>query len=406
MSTTTSTPEQLADERIQRMNPVQAFGRRVREGQLGVIPVIVALVVIVIVFQTINHNFVSPSNLVSISMNVSFVAMLALAINLILLLGEIDLSLAQLGGLAASLMGVLLLRHGQSVAVSVIVMLLLGVVVGLVQGWFFAVVGIPAFVVTLAGLLAYTGLTLVVLGTQKNLSLTDTFADHLSSFYFPAAVAYVMGAAVVVVFAAGQLVGFLRRQRAGLPTQSPVWLGVKTLVLAVVIFAFLIAVNYDFGLGLPFLTMAVVAIIIDLMLRKTKYGRAIYAVGGNVEAARRSGIRVTWIRISVFMLAGGLAAFAGLIRAGVNTNAGSTLVGTQDLLNAIASAVIGGTSLFGGRGSAWAPILGALVVMSIQSGLNLIGFNSDAQLIITAIVLLAAVVLDALSRRGQRNAGR
>src|SRR5699024_7774689 len=139
---------------------------------------------------------------------------------------------------------------------------------------------------------------------------------------------------------------------------------------------------------------------------KTRYGRSIYAVGGKVEAARRAGIRVTWVRISVFMTAGVLAALFGFIKTGVTTNAGSTLVSTQDLLNAIAAAVIGGTSLFGGRGSAWAAVLGALVVGAINNGLYLIGFNSDAQQIITALVLLTAVVVDALSRRGLRYVGR
>ena len=405
MSTDTVSPV-VTDERIQRLNPVSAFVRRVREGQLGVIPVIFALVVIVIVFQSINHNFVSPSNLVNLSTQVAYVGMLALAINFILLLGEIDLSLAQLGGLSASLLGVLMLRHGMNPLLSVLIMLAFGVLVGLVQGWFFAVVGIPAFVVTLAGLLAYTGLTLTILGTQKNLSMSDTFAADLANFYFPAPIAYTFGVIVVGCYLAGQVVGTVRRRRAGLQSSSYLLIGIRSVILAAVLFAFLIAVNYDFGLALPFFALGVVAILVDLMLRKTKYGRAIYAVGGNVEAARRSGIRVTAVRISVFMIAGLLAAFFGLIKAGVTTNAGSTLVGTQDLLNAIAAAVIGGTSLFGGRGSAWAPVLGALVVGSINNGLYLIGFNSDAQQIITALVLLAAVVLDALSRRGQRNVGR
>jgi D-xylose transport system permease protein len=405
MSTSTVDPI-VTDERVQRLNPIAAFTRRMREGQLGVIPVIFALVVIVIVFQSINHNFVSPSNLVNLSTQVAYVGMLALSINFILLLGEIDLSVAQLGGLSASILGVLMLRHGMDPLLAVIIMLGFGIVVGLVQGWFFAVVGIPAFVVTLAGLLAYTGLTLTTLGKQKNLSMSDTFAASLANYYFPAPIAYTFGVIVIGCYVISQFVGLVRRKRAGLPSGSLLVIIIRSVILAAVLFAFLIAVNYDFGLALPFFALGVVAILADLMLRKTRYGRAIYAVGGNAEAARRSGIRVTAVRISVFMIAGGLAAFFGLIKAGVTTNAGSTLVGTQDLLNAIAAAVIGGTSLFGGRGSAWAPILGALVVGSINNGLYLIGFNSDAQQIITALVLLAAVVLDALSRRGQRNVGR
>lgn len=396
----------ITDERISDEGLVRTFVRRIREGQLGSFPVILALVVIVIVFQSANSNFLSPANLVNLSTQVAYLAILALGINLILLLGEIDLSLAQLGGLAASVLGVLVVRQGVPPVVAVTIILLLGLVIGAIQGWFFAVVGIPAFVVTLAGLLAFTGLTLTVLGTQKNLSMADTFVFDFASYYFPAFWAYVFGAIAVIGFAAGLIHAKLRRHSAGL--DSPSWTAVSVCIvlLTAIVFGFLILVNQDFGLALPFFLMMVIAIIIDLVLRKTRYGRSIYAVGGKVEAARRAGIRVTWVRISVFMTAGVLAALFGFVKAGVTTNAGSTLVGTQDLLNAIAAAVIGGTSLFGGRGSAWAAVLGAFVVGAINNGLYLIGFNSDMQQIITALVLLTAVVIDAVSRRGQRYVGR
>ena len=394
------------DERISSDGVIPTFVRRVKEGQLGSFPVIFALIVIVIVFQSANDKFISPANLVNLSSTVAYLAILALGINLILLLGEIDLSLAQLGGLAASLLGVLVVRQGIPPLIALVIMLILGLVVGAIQGWFFAVVGIPAFVVTLAGLLAYTGLTLTTLGTQKNLSMSDTFAFDFASFYFPAIWAYVFGAVAVIGFGAGIVYSKLRRHSAGLDSQSWTSVTVRIVLLAAVVFGFLILVNQDFGLAMPFLLMIVIAIGIDLVLRKTRYGRSIYAVGGKVEAARRAGIRVTWVRISVFMAAGVLAALFGFIKTGVTTNAGSTLVSTQDLLNAIAAAVIGGTSLFGGRGTAWAAVLGALVVGAINNGLYLIGFNSDAQQIITALVLLTAVVVDALSRRGQRYVGR
>ncbi|MFP3394798.1 sugar ABC transporter permease [Brevibacterium sp. H602] len=396
----------ITDERISSEGVVGTFVRRVKEGQLGSFPVILALIVIVIVFQSADSNFISPANLVNLSTQVAFLAILALGINLILLLGEIDLSLAQLGGLAASLLGVLVVRQGVPPALALIIMLLLGLVVGAIQGWFFAVVGIPAFVVTLAGLLAFTGLTLTTLGTQKNLSMSDTFAFDFASFYFPAIWAYIFGAVAIIGFGGGIIYSKLRRHREGLSAPSWTSVIVRIVLLAAIVFGFLILVNQDFGLAMPFFLMIVIAIIIDLVLRKTRYGRSIYAVGGKVEAARRAGIRVTWVRISVFMAAGVLAALFGFIKTGVTTNAGSTLVSTQDLLNAIAAAVIGGTSLFGGRGTAWAAVLGALVVGAINNGLYLIGFNSDAQQIITALVLLTAVVVDALSRRGQRYVGR
>ncbi|GAA0035138.1 sugar ABC transporter permease [Brevibacterium metallidurans] len=396
----------ITDERISDEGFVRTFFRRIKEGQLGSFPVILALIVIVVVFQSANSNFLSPANLVNLSTQVAYLAILALGINLILLLGEIDLSLAQLGGLAASVLGVLVVRQDVPPVIALTIILLLGLVVGAIQGWFFAVVGIPAFVVTLAGLLAFTGLTLTVLGTQKNLSMADTFAFDFASYYFPAIWAYVFGAIAVIGFAAGLVYSKLRRHAQGLDSASWLAVIVRIVLLTAIVFGFLILVNQDFGLALPFFLMMVIAIVIDLVLRKTRYGRSIYAVGGKVEAARRAGIRVTWVRISVFMTAGVLAALFGFVKAGVTTNAGSTLVATQDLLNAIAAAVIGGTSLFGGRGTAWAAVLGAFVVGAINNGLYLIGFNSDAQQIITALVLLTAVVIDAVSRRGQRYVGR
>ena len=392
----------IVDERYLPLSPLQVLSRRAREGQLGVIPVLLALIIIVITFQSINSNFISPSNLVNLSTQVAYVGMLAMGINLILLLGQIDVSLAQIGGLSASIFGVLLMRHGLNPLLCLVIMFVIGIGFGLVQGWFVAVIGIPAFVVTLAGLLAFSGLTLITLGSQKNLSITDSFLFGLANFYFPAAIAYVFGAVVVGSFVISQVRETVLRRRAGLAATSYLLIALRGLLLGAVLFGFLITINYDFGLGLPFFVFGAVAIGTDLMLRKTRYGQNIYAIGGNLEAARRSGIHVTWVRISVFMIAAGLGTLFGLIKAGVTTNAGSTLVGTQDLLTAIAAAVIGGTSLFGGRGTAWAPVLGALVVASINNGLYLIGFNSDAQQVITALVLLAAVVLDATAQRGQR----
>src|SRR5699024_9750580 len=298
----------ITDERISSEGLIGTFVRRVKEGQLGSFPVILALVVIVIVFQTADSNFISPANLVNLSTQVAFLAILALGINLILLLGEIDLSLAQLGGLAASLLGVLVVRQGVPPLIALVIMLLLGLVVGAVQGWFFAVVGIPAFVVTLAGLLAFTGLTLTTLGTQKNLSMSETFAFDFASYYFPAIWAYVFGAIAIIGFGAGIIYSKLRRHREGLSAPSWTSVIVRIVLLAAIVFGFLILINQDFGLAMPFFLMMVIAIVIDLVLRKTRYGRSIYAVGGKVEAARRAGIRVTWVRISVFMTAGVLAA--------------------------------------------------------------------------------------------------
>ena len=284
----------ITDERISSEGIVGTFVRRVKEGQLGSFPVIFALIVIVVVFQSADSNFISPANLVNLSTQVAFLAILALGINLILLLGEIDLSLAQLGGLAASLLGVLVVRQGVPPAMALIIMLLLGLVVGAIQGWFFAVVGIPAFVVTLAGLLAFTGLTLTTLGTQKNLSMSDTFAFDFASFYFPAIWAYIFGAIAIIGFGGGIIYSKLRRHREGLSAPSWASVIVRIVLLAAIVFGFLILVNQDFGLAMPFFLMIVIAIIIDLVLRKTRYGRSIYAVGGKVEAARRAGIRVTW----------------------------------------------------------------------------------------------------------------
>ena len=395
----------ITDERISSEGIVGTFIRRVKEGQLGSFPVIFALVVIVIVFQSADSNFISPANLVNLSTrwrssrsslwasnsSCSSARSTCLWRSWRVWPPRCSVSSSSAGCAAgdgvdhhaAARSGRCDPRAGSSPSSAS-----------------------QRSSSPLAGLLAFTGLTLTTLGTQKNLSMSDTFAFDFASFYFPAIWAYVFGAIAIIGFGGGIIYSKMRRHREGLSAPSWTSVIVRIVLLAAIVFGFLILVNQDFGLAMPFFLMIVIAIIIDLVLRKTRYGRSIYAVGGKVEAARRAGIRVTWVRISVFMAAGVLAALFGFIKTGVTTNAGSTLVSTQDLLNAIAAAVIGGTSLFGGRGTAWAAVLGALVVGAINNGLYLIGFNSDAQQIITALVLLTAVVIDASAAAAEvRRAG-
>jgi D-xylose transport system permease protein len=292
--------------------------------------------------------------------------------------------------------------------VAVVLAIVAGLVIGLLHGLIFTKLGVPSFVVTLAGLLIWQGAQLRVLGKTGtvNLQVSGPLARLGQFAYVDGVYAYVIAAALVVLYLGGQLLKAQRRRAAELSVQ-PMWVTLSlAAVLAVVAFAIVIKLNIDRGIPVLFLFFLGIVMFMDWMLRRTRYGRSIFAVGGNIEAARRSGLRVDAIRISVFMLTSMFAAFGGIM--GV-MYLGSANQGTgtgETLINAIASAVIGGTSLFGGRSRMYSALIGALVIGSIANGLSLLSLDSWARYVITGAVLLAAVVLDAVTQRGRNRSGR
>ncbi|GAA1984888.1 ABC transporter permease [Kitasatospora viridis] len=384
------------------------FRRRIGSGELGSLPVIVALVVIWAVFGSLNSSFLSAQNLSNLSQQIVGTGLIAVGVVFVLLLGEIDLSVGSVSGLCAAIFAVLDVTHGVNQWVALLCAVLGGAAVGLVQGFFFARVGVPAFVVTLAGNLGWNGLMLQVLGSSGtvNLSGKDIVSRLYSTIYGQQVAAYGLATAGVALFLGASLVDAGRRRRAGVPSRPVTDIALRTVLLAVVAYLAAYTLNQYKGLPLALLVFLVFIVVLEFVLRRTTYGRKVFALGGNIEGARRAGISVPWTRMTVFMICSTMAAVGGLFLAAQIQSASQTSGGGNLLMNAIAAAVIGGTSLFGGRGSTWSALLGALVIGSIQSGMNIEGLSNAIQFMITGAVLLAAVVIDSLARRTQKAAGR
>ncbi|TXS41955.1 sugar ABC transporter permease [Streptomyces sp. uw30] len=386
-----------------------AFARRkLRAGEVGSLPVVLVLAVVWITFQSLNDNFLSPRNLSNLSVDIVGTGLIAVGIVFVLLLGELDLSVGSISGLAAAVFAVLNVNNGVPEWLALIVGVLAGTAAGTVQGYSFARTRVPAFVVTLAGLLTWNGLMLYILGSSGTINLDENgLVAKLTSYYFTDdAVAYGIAAlAAGLVF----LVSYMDRRRrmaAGMRHRSLQVIGVRAGGLAVIAFVSAYLLNRFQGLPLALLIFLVVVAGLDIVLRRTHYGRQVYALGGGVEAARRAGLHVTRVQTAVLAVSGTMAAVGGLFLASRITSVSQSSGTGVLLLNAIAAAVIGGTSLFGGRGSTWSAVLGMLVIQSIASGMALTDTPAAVQFMITGGVLFAAVVIDALSRRSQEAHGR
>ncbi|MFF1451057.1 sugar ABC transporter permease [Streptomyces sp. NPDC058274] len=384
------------------------FKRKIRAGDLGSIPVVIGLIVIWAIFAGLNENFLTAGNLSDIAVAMVGTGMIAVGIVFVLLLGEIDLSVGSVSGVAGATFAVLNITHGMAEWLALILAILTGAVAGTIHGFFFARVGVPAFAVTLAGLLFWNGFMLQILGSNGTINLDDSgLVAKLSGYYFSdVAAAYGLAVVAVVVFFLTSFFDNRRREAAGVPSRPVSEIVVRTVLLAVIAFAAAAVFNQNKGLPLAVVLFLAVLVITDFVLRRTAYGRKIFALGGSIEASRRAGINVTGVRISVYAISGTFAAIGGLFLASKITAANQGAGGGDLLMNAIAAAVIGGTSLFGGRGRTWNALLGVLVIVSIQYGLALEGIASPVQYMITGGVLLATVVIDAVTRKTQKSAGR
>ncbi|MDT0323579.1 sugar ABC transporter permease [Streptomyces millisiae] len=387
---------------------VEAFRRRIRGGELGSIPVIVGMIVIAVVFQSQTGNFLSPRNLSNITVYIAGPGIMAVGIVLVLLLGEIDLSVGSMAGLSAALWAVLSVSHGVDDLLAIVLAVGAGAVVGTVHGFFFARVGVPAFVVTLAGFLGWSGLQIWVMGDEGTINVpSDSLVRDFYNFYFSdISAAYSLATVVTAGYVFALWRQERRRQAAQLPTRQLGEIVVRGALVAVAAFLTAYTLNQHRGLPLALVVFLVILLLADFMVRRTTYGRQIYAVGGNAEAARRAGINVEFVRLTVFTIGSALAAFGGLFVAAQAGGASKSLGSGNLLMNVIAAAVIGGTSLFGGRGWIWSALLGTLVIQSITTGLRLMSMSSEIQYMITGAVLLIAVVVDSVSRQTRRSAGR
>jgi D-xylose transport system permease protein len=372
---------------------------RIARGELGTLQVLIALALIWTIFQLSNDRFLTAVNLTNLMLQVTAIAIISIGVVLVLLLGEIDLSIGAVSGLCAGIMAVLTVQNGWSPELAILVGLLAGTAIGLINGFFNTFFGIPSFVVTLAGLIAWQGALLLVLGDTGTVNLPPSIITDLTSTFYGAGVGWTLA---VVVTAATLAVGLLerrRRQKAGLEPKPLAGVVFRTALVGAAMFIGVAILLADRGVPLAVLILLGLTALFAWITQRTRFGRHIYAVGGNAEAARRAGIRVTRVRMTVFAIASTMAAAGGIMAASrliaVNQSSGSGDV----LLNAIAGPVIAGTSLFGGRGTVWSALLGALVIGSISNGMDLLGLESSVKFMITGGVLLAAVTLDALTRR-------
>ncbi|HXV52846.1 MAG TPA: sugar ABC transporter permease [Solirubrobacterales bacterium] len=382
----------------------RAFAALAR-GDLASVRVLLGIAVIWTIFQIANDRFLSAVNLSNLTLQIAATATISIGVVMVLLLGEIDLSVGAVSGLAAGAMAVLSVQHGWAPLLAIVAGLGVGVAIGFFNGFMVTRFGIPSFVVTLAGLLAWQGALLWVLGDTGSVNLPPSIITDLTTTFFDPVIGWILGAAAVVAYAASRLAVRRRREAAGLGVSPLSGLVLQLAVIAAAVIAAVAILNADRGVPLAAVIVVVLMILFTFITERTRYGRHIFAVGGNEEAARRAGINVNRIKVSVFTLASMLAAAGGILAASrllaVNQQSGSGDV----LLLAIAGPVIAGTSLFGGRGYIWSALLGAVVIGSISNGMDLLALDSDVKFMITGAVLLAAVTIDAVTRQ-RREAAR
>jgi D-xylose transport system permease protein len=401
-----------ADERVTHETgiggAIRAFFDRVRSGELGALPVVVGLAIIWTVFQSLNSVFLSSNNLVNLLFDSSTVGIISLGIVCILMVGEIDLSVGSVSGFASAVVGVLWVNEGLPVWLAIIAAVAAGGLIGSLYALLFNRFGMPSFVSTLSGLLAVLGLQLYILGQSGSINLPygSAMVNFGQSLFMPHVFAYGIAAlAGILSFVTGYRTA-TRRQAAGLSSQSLNKLLFRAIIVVVVLEALAIYLNQDRGVPWMFGLFVGLVVALNYALTRTTWGRWITAVGGNREAARRAGINVRLIYSSAFVLCSMLAALGGVL-ASARLASASQQAGTGDVnLDAIAAAVIGGTSLFGGRGSAYSALLGIIVIQSIASGLTLLDLASSLRYMITGGVLAIAVIVDSLARRSRVSHGR
>ncbi|HEX5583221.1 sugar ABC transporter permease [Gaiella sp.] len=394
-------------------NSLGAIARRKWEawkaGDVGVMPVVIALILITVVFYKVNSNFLTAGNFTNLMTQMAAVTTIAIGVVFVLLIGEIDLSIGYMSGIAGVVVAKLQYPdsswevHGViAIAIAVLVVAL----IGLFQGSFVAILGVPSFVVTLAGLLFWQGVIQYTIGDQGVIVIDDSLINNVANYFFSDTAGYLIAAIVSGLFLLATLAGVISRRRHGIYTDNLVIVAAKIVGLAAIAFGVVYWANEERGFPFAFLLVIVLLVLFTWIAERTTFGRHVYAVGGNAEAARRAGINVRNIRLIVFMISGAMAGLGGVILASrlnsVDLNAG----GGTLLLDAIAAAVIGGTSLFGGRGRVISALMGALVISTLANGIDLAGWSSAIKYMATGAILLAAVTLDTLLRRRQQRAGR
>jgi D-xylose transport system permease protein len=386
-----------------------------RAGNLGVFPIVVALVAIVIFFSFEATNFFTAENFGNIIIQMAGTTMLAYGVVFVLLLGEIDLSISYVAGIGALTVAELQ-RPGSGPALSGLIAMPLAIVacalIGSIQGGIVAKIGVPSFVVTLAGFLIWQGVIVYRLQLPGSIIIQDRWINYTGSYYFSHLAGWLIAALVAGGYALVTLAGVIGKWRAKLAIPRFGLLVAKVLGLALASFGTVAICNHasvqGTPLGLPLAAVIIVLFLVVLtyLAKRTTFGRHVYAVGGNAEAARRAGINVPRIRIVVFIISSVMAAIGGIILAANVNSVDTNFGGGTLLLDAISAAVIGGTSLFGGRGEVRNAFIGGAVIATVANGLNTAGYNPGTIYIVTGSILLLAVMVDTVARRLQARAGR
>lgn len=378
------------------------WSRNLVRADAGSAAVLGGLAAIWIFFEVQNSNFLTARNLTNLVLQTAVTAILGMGVVLVMVAGEIDLSLGSATGASAALLGVLLTSQHWPAGLAIAVTLLFGLLLGLLQGIITTQIGVPSFIVTLGGFLAFAGVQLALIGSAGQIAISSPAVIAIANDYIARAVAWALAGVVIAGLVVTEVAGHRAWSRAGVgggswwPAAARVgaWAGV------------LIAVTWIMNsyFGVPYLLVGLLALSLGLSwaTRRTGFGRHLYAVGGNAEAARRAGISVGAIKVTVLAASGLLAAVAAIVSASRLYSVDASTGGGTLLLEAIAAAVIGGTSLFGGYGRIYNALLGALVIDSVENGLDLIGQSASTKNIATGIILVLAVSLDALSRRRAR----
>ena len=390
---------------------------RVRGGDVGSLPAVLGLIALVIVFSALRPDtFTTSLNVANLISQSAGVMVIAMGLVFVLLLGEIDLSAGYTGNVAAAMLGVALTNHGWPWFPSILVGILTGTVIGFVLGLLVSRLGIPSFIATLAAFLGLQGVSLKIIGEGGTIGFQDDVILKLNNGNLSVTVGWVLAIIGVLAYAAVTFVSMQRRRRRGLVAQPTLLWALKSLGLAVAVLAMTAYLSQERAInpllkslkGVPIVVVIIVVLVVVLgfLLNRTSWGRHIYAVGGNTEAARRAGINVSWIKLSCFMMCSTLAAVGVILIASRDNSVSPQTAGNETLLYAVGAAVIGGTSLFGGKGRITDAVIGGLVIAVVNNGMGLLKQPQATVFMVTGLVLLIAAAVDALSRRRATATGR
>ena len=387
----------------------------IKSGNLGVLPIVIGLIFIVVFFSYKATNFFTATNFVNIIIQMAGTAMLAYGVVFVLLLGEIDLSISYVAGIGALTVAALQLPgSGHQISGLLAMLCAIGIcaVIGFAQGSIVARVGVPSFVVTLAGYLIWQGVILQRLEQPGSIIIQDRWINYTASYFFSHAAGWLIAALITGIYALTVSGGIAAKRRAGVAIGNKGLVIAKLVGVAVASFGTVAICNHAYvqgtPLGLPLAGVLVVIalVVLTFLAKRTTFGRHVYAVGGNAEASRRAGINVPRIRILVFMISSSMAAIGGIILAANVNSVDLNFGGGTLLLNSIAAAVIGGVSLFGGRGEVRGAFLGAVIIATVSNGLNTAGYATGIIYEVTGVILLLAVTLDTIAVRLQIRSGR